>query len=83
MNFKDTLLGRSSADDGSSRNSLALSRFSFEGDDRSLLSIERLFRQWQQDKESGYEAGRENMEEDSRKDDEIIVRVFDHSWHCH
>jgi hypothetical protein len=78
MNFKDTLLGRSSAEDGRVRNSLALSRFSFEGDDRSLLSIERLFRQCQQDEESGYGAGRENMEEGARKKDEIVVRVFDH-----
>ncbi|KAI4693933.1 uncharacterized protein J4E92_006159 [Alternaria infectoria] len=72
MNFKDRLLGRSSRDDGSARDSLALPRFSFEGDGRWLLSTQRLFLQWEQE-ESGYEAGRENMEEGLRKGEEIII----------
>lgn len=82
MNFKDRLLGRSSRDDGSARDSLALPRFSFEGDGRWLLSTQRLFLQWDQE-ESGYEAGRENMEEGLRKGEEIIVGLLGVSWHCH
>jgi hypothetical protein len=83
MNFKDRLLGRSARDDGSAREPLALPRFSFEEDDHSVLSTERLFQQWQQDEEPGYDAGRENMEEGLRKDDEIIVGLFEILWHCH
>jgi hypothetical protein len=83
MNFRDRLLGRSAGDDGSARESLALPRFSFEEDDHPVLSTERLFQQWQQDEEPGYDAVRENMEEGLRKDEEIIVGLFDIPWHCH
>ncbi|CAN9436679.1 unnamed protein product [Alternaria alternata] len=73
MNFKDRLLGRPSVDERSARESLELPRFSFEGDNHPLVSTERLFRQWQQEENSGYEAGQEIMEEGLRKGDEIIV----------
>ncbi|CAN9402076.1 unnamed protein product [Alternaria alternata] len=73
MNFKDRLLGRPSVDDRSARESLELPRFSFEGDNHPLVSTERLFRQWQQEENSGYEAGQEIMEEGLPKGDEIIL----------
>lgn len=76
MNFKDRLLGRPSVDDRSARESLALPKFSFEGDDHPLVSTERLFRQWQQEENSGYEAGHEIMEEGLRKGEEIVVGVL-------
>jgi hypothetical protein len=83
MNFKDRLLGRPSVDDRSARESLELPRFSFEGDNHPLVSTERLFRQWQQEENSGYEAGQEIMEEGLPKGDDIIVGVSDLLWHCH
>jgi hypothetical protein len=76
MNFKDRLLGRRSDQGSCARESLALPRFSFEGDDHPLVSTDRLFRQWQQDEDSGYEAGHEIMEEGLRKGEEIIVGVL-------
>ncbi|KAF1364120.1 MFS general substrate transporter [Lizonia empirigonia] len=43
------------SENGNSRNSHELPRFSFEGDDRPLVSTERLFRQWSEDEETGHD----------------------------
>lgn len=81
MNFENKLLGRSSVEDGSTRDSLALPRFSFESDNHSVLNTKRLYRQWQRGEESDYECNHEDMEENLSKEDEIIVSVFTHTWH--
>jgi hypothetical protein len=71
MTFKDLLLRRSSVHENP-RDSLALPRFSFEDDDRRLVSTERLFRQ-RQDEELQYDPGYEYANCNLRKKHEIIV----------
>ena len=71
MTFKDRLLRQPSINEP--WGSLALPNFSFEGDERPLVSTERLFRQWE-DEESQYDPGSEYAECDVRKEQDIIVR---------
>lgn len=73
MNFTERLLGRPSTEETSTRDLLALARFSFESDDHSVLSTDRLFRRWDQGEETQYNAGQQNMEEGTKKDEDLIV----------
>lgn len=75
MNLKDKLLRRPSIDEESARDSLALPRFSFEGDDRPLVSTERLFREWW-DEDTEYDPGYHNVNGTIRKEQDIIVRFL-------
>ncbi|KAH7392897.1 MFS multidrug transporter-like protein [Pyrenochaeta sp. MPI-SDFR-AT-0127] len=59
-------------DEESSRDSLALPRFSFESDNRALVSTERLFRQWG-DQDTGYDPGYQTVEEALMIEQDIIV----------
>lgn len=71
MALKDKFLGRPSVDEESARNSVALPRFSFEGDERPLVSTERLFREWDEDTE--YDPGYHNVNAMIRQEQDIIV----------
>ncbi|OAL55524.1 MFS multidrug transporter-like protein [Pyrenochaeta sp. DS3sAY3a] len=71
MALKDKFLGRPSVDEESARNSLALPRFSFEGDDRPLVSTERLFREW--DENTEYDPGYHNVNAMIRQEQDIII----------
>lgn len=72
MNFKETLLRRPSVDEGNARNSTTLPKFSFESDERPLVSTERLFRQWQ-DEESQYDPAYQYVESELRTEYDVIV----------
>ena len=74
MHFKDKLLGKQSMDEESARDSIALPRFSFESDDRPLVSTERLFQQWWE-QDTQYDPGNEQHDDDFRKEQDIIVRA--------
>lgn len=71
MNLKNKFLTRNSVDEESARDSVALPRFSFEGDDRPLVSTERLFREWDEDTE--YDPGCHNVNTIITKEQDIIV----------
>ena len=74
MHLKDRLLGRPSVEVGGIRDLQALPRFYFESSSHSVLSTERLFRQWDRyNEETQYDAGDLNMEEADIKGKEIIV----------
>lgn len=72
MHLKDKFLRRPSVEEEPSRDSLALPRFSFESDERPLVSTERLFRQWQEE-ETSYEPDYGCVERGLRKEEDIIV----------
>ncbi|KAF2826206.1 MFS multidrug transporter-like protein [Ophiobolus disseminans] len=72
MTFKDRLLGRPSISEETPRESVVLPRFTFESDDRPLVSTERLFRQWQ-DEETQYDSGYQNRDPALRKEHDIII----------
>lgn len=76
MGLKDKLLRRPSVDSDESKDTLVLPRWSFERSDHSILSTERLFRQWNQheDPNTRYDAGHLIEEEDNIKRREVIVR---------
>ncbi|EMD59378.1 hypothetical protein GGP41_009245 [Bipolaris sorokiniana] len=75
MGLKDKLLRRPSVNSDESKDALVLPRWSFERSDHSILSTERLFRQWNQsdDQNTRYDAGHLIEEEDSIKLREVIV----------
>lgn len=75
MNIKSRLLGRFSVEEEAPRESVALPRFTFESDDRPLVSTERLFRQWQ-DEETQYEPEHMGSDPALRKEQDIIVRTI-------
>jgi hypothetical protein len=68
------------SDDNSPRDSHELPRFSFEGDDRPLVSTERLFNQWSVDEETAYNPGFNAIESALKLEQDIIVRK-DHCPH--
>jgi len=68
----DRLLRRPSVSEEDTRGSIALPRFTFESDDRPLVSTERLFRQWD-DEETQYDHGYQNVEQTVKKEQDIIV----------
>ncbi|OAL01894.1 MFS multidrug transporter-like protein [Phaeosphaeriaceae sp. SRC1lsM3a] len=72
MHLKDKFLRRPSVEEEPSRDSLALPRFSFESDERPLVSTERLFRQWQEE-ETSYEPDYGCVERGLRKEEDIII----------
>ncbi|KAJ4364572.1 hypothetical protein N0V83_009168 [Neocucurbitaria cava] len=74
MHLKDRLLRRASVDKERTHDSLALPRFSFEGDNRPLVSTDRLFRQWR-DEGIEYDTGYQNVEGalEREGEDEIII----------
>jgi len=72
MTFKDRLLRRPSVSEEDTRDSIALPRFTFESDDRPLVSTERLFRQWD-DEETQYDPGYQNVQRTLKKEQDIIV----------
>jgi len=74
MNFKSRLLKRPSVDGEVSRDSVALPRFTFESDNRPLVSTERLFQQWQ-DEETQYQPDHMDIDPALRKEQDIIVRL--------
>jgi hypothetical protein len=74
MALKDKLLGRRSVEEEEVLDSLSLPRWSFEGNDHSVLSTERLFQQWDQyDEETGYDAGHSIEQETKIRCKEILV----------
>lgn len=74
MHLKGRLLRRPSIDERKSSDLQALPRFSFESSSHSVLSTERLFRQWNlHDVETQYGTGDFNMEETNIESKEIIV----------
>ncbi|XP_014558121.1 hypothetical protein COCVIDRAFT_95245 [Bipolaris victoriae FI3] len=75
MGLKDKLLRRPSVDSDESKDILVLPRWSFERSDHSILSTERLFRQWNQheDPNTRYDTGHLIEEEDNIKRREVIV----------
>lgn len=75
MNLKDRLLRRPSIDEESPRDSLALPRFSFESDNRALVSTDRLFRQWG-DQATGYDPGYQIVEGATMIEQDIIVCTY-------
>lgn len=83
MGLKDKLLRRPSVNSDESKDALVLPRWSFERSDHSILSTERLFRQWNQsdDQNTRYDAGHLIEEEDSIKLREVIVRYMSVSRH--
>jgi hypothetical protein len=74
-NLKAKLLGRTSTDEESARTSMALPSFSFESDDRPLVSTERLFRQYWQE-ETHYDPSYHVVEEALRTEQDIIVSIL-------
>lgn len=72
MHLKDKILSRPEVENDTSRDSLALPKFSFESDERPLVSTERLFRQWQED-EAPYDTGYACAERGESKEEDIIV----------
>ena len=61
------------SDDNSPRDSHELPRFSFEGDDRPLVSTERLFNQWSVDEETAYNPSFNAVESALKLEQDIIV----------
>jgi len=75
MTFKERLLRRPSVSEEDTRESIALPRFTFESDDRPLVSTARLFRQWDDD-ETQYDHGYQNLQHTLKKEQDIIVSTF-------
>lgn len=74
MHLKNKLLCTPDIEEDDLRDSLALPKFSFESDERPLVSIERLFRAWQEGEEP-YDTSLGCVEEGLRKEEDIIVRA--------
>jgi hypothetical protein len=75
MNIKGRLFGRPSVEEETPRESVALPRFTFESDDRPLVSTERTFRHWQ-DEETQYEPDHRGSDPALRKEQDIVVRTI-------
>lgn len=74
MRLPERLYGKASvSDDESFRDSHELPRFSFEGDDRPLVSTERLFNQWSEDEETAYNPGFNAIDNALKLEQDIIV----------
>ncbi|KAJ4989056.1 MFS multidrug transporter [Stagonosporopsis vannaccii] len=74
MRLPERLYGKVSvSEDGSPRDSHELPRFSFEGDDRPLVSTERLFNQWSEDEETAYNPGFNAIESALKLEQDIII----------
>jgi hypothetical protein len=63
-------------DDDSSRNSHELPRFSFEGDDRPLISTELLFHQWFEDEEIAHSPSFRAIGNALKLEQDIIVGAY-------
>lgn len=74
MHMKNKLLCRPEVDEDDPRDSVVLPKFSFESDERPLVSTERLFREWQEQGES-YNTGCGCVERGLKKEEDIIVRA--------
>jgi len=80
MRLPERLYRRASiSDDGSPRGSHELPRFSFEGDDRPLVSTERLFNEWCVDEETAYNPGFNAIESALKLEQDIIVSKGTHA----
>jgi hypothetical protein len=75
MNFMGESIRSTSFDEDRTPDSLALPKFSFESDDRPLVSTERLFRQWQ-DEETQYDSGYQTIERSLNKEQDLIVGMM-------
>jgi hypothetical protein len=75
MNFMGESIRSTSFDEDRTLDSLALPKFSFESDDRPLVSTERLFRQWQ-DEETQYDSGYSTIERTLNKEQDLIVGMM-------
>lgn len=76
MRLPEMLYRRPSiSETGNSHNSHELPRFSFEGDDRPLISTERLFRQWSEDEETGRDPGFNAIGHVLKLEQDIIVGI--------
>lgn len=74
MRLPERLYGKVSlSEDSSLRDSHELPRFSFEGDDRPLVSTDRLFTQWSEDEETAYDPGFNAIETALNLEQDIIV----------
>lgn len=81
MRLPERLYRRASiSEDGSPRDSHELPRFSFEGDDRPLVSTERLFKQWCVDEETTYDHGFNTIESAMTLEQDIIVSKGAHAY---
>lgn len=78
MRLPERLYRRPSTNNGSPRDSHELPRFSFEGDNRPLVSTERLFNQWSIDEETAYRHGFNAIESVSKLEHDIIVSKSTH-----
>lgn len=68
------LLGRASVSDHERiRDSHELPKFSFERDDRPLVSTERLFHQWSEDEETAYNPAVKTAESALNLEQDVIV----------
>jgi hypothetical protein len=76
MHLPQKLYRRPSVNYGESpRDSYALPRFFFEGDDRPLVSTERLFHQWSEDEETECNPDLNAIESALKLEQDIIVSV--------
>lgn len=69
----------SASNDGSTRDSHELPKFSFEGDDRPLVSTERLFNQWSEDEETANNLSFSTIARALRTEQDIIVSECFHA----
>lgn len=65
-----------SLEDASPRDSRELPRFSFEGDDRPLVSTERLFNQWSEDEETAPKPDFHATQSSLKSEQDIIVSLY-------